>query len=105
MLEAFQRAYIRNVFPAEKPCPVPLKTIEMYMQILMLAFKFNLLIQKTSITIADVVPNFLMMLSKWNRMEVGGNYRLLCDSLTNAFKNKFNYELNPLSHDYLIYQN
>ena len=56
------------------------------MQILMAAFKFNLLLQKTSITIADVVPNVLMMPSKWNRIEVGSNYRLLCDSLTNAFE-------------------
>jgi len=94
MLEAFQRANIRNAFPAEKPCPVPLKTIEMYMQILMPAFKFNLLMKRTTSTIADVVPNVIMMLSKWNRMEVGGNYRLLCDSLNNAFKHKFNYELN-----------
>ena len=94
LLEAFQRAYIRNAFPAEKPCPVPLKTIEMYMQILMPAFKFSLLMQRTTSTIADVVPNVLMMLSKWNRMEVGGNCSLLCDSLTNAFKHKFNYELN-----------
>jgi len=64
------------------------------MKILMPAFIFKLLMQRTASTIADVVPNVLMMLSKWNRMEVGGNYRLLCELLTNAFKHKFNYELN-----------
>ena len=94
MLEAFQKAYLRNALPVDKPCPISLKTIECYMQILSPAFKFSLLMQKTSSTIADVVPNVLIMLSKWNRMEVVGNYRKLCDLLIKAFNHKFEFELN-----------
>jgi len=51
MLEAFQIAYLKNTFPADKPCPVSLSLIEHYMQILQPAFQFNFIMQKTSSTI------------------------------------------------------
>jgi len=58
------------------------------------AFKSNLVWQKTSSTIADIVPNLMVIISKWNRMEVTGTYKLLCNLLVAAFKKKFEFELN-----------
>lgn len=94
MLESFQKAYLRKAFADDNPCPVKLETIELYMQILLPAFKFNLVMQKTSCSIADVVPNLLIMISKWNRMELTGVYKNLCNLLIAAFKHKFAYEMN-----------
>ncbi|CAF0852115.1 unnamed protein product [Brachionus calyciflorus] len=51
--------------------------------------------QKSKSTIADILPALNIILSKWNRMNVEGNYRVLCNNLINAFKHKFKYELNP----------
>ena len=41
MLLAFQRAYKKKAFSADKPCPVSLEVIEKYIQILKPAFIFN----------------------------------------------------------------
>jgi len=94
MLEAFQRAYAAKAFPVDKPCPVSLSVIEHYLQILIPAFKCNLVWQSTSSTIADVVPSLMVIISKWQRMEVTGTYKLLCNLLVSAFKQKFQFELN-----------
>ena len=94
MLEAFQRAYSRNAFPEEKPCPVSLEVIEKYMQILLPAFNFTTMMQGTTTTISRVVPRVLIVLSQWNRMEVTSSYRKLCDLLIVGFNRKFEHELN-----------
>ncbi|CAF1029887.1 unnamed protein product, partial [Brachionus calyciflorus] len=94
MLESFHNALKKNAFPPDEPCPALLIEIELYMQILLPAFQFNLIMQKSKSTIADVLPTLQIMISKWNRMKVSGNYRKLCDSLISSFKYKFDYELN-----------
>lgn len=93
MLESFHRAYLRNAFPSESPCPVSFEDIELYLQILLPAFKFNLIMQKTKSTIGDILPTLNIMLSKWNRMEVTGKYKDLCNNLILAFQHKFKFEL------------
>ena len=41
-----------------------------------------------------MVPNLLIMISKWNRMELTGVYKNICNLLIAAFKHKFAYEMN-----------
>ena len=94
MLAAFQKAYKRDAFHENNPCPISLEVIECYMQILLPAFNFNLIMQKNSSTIADVLPNIMILISKLTRMDVSGNYKSLCNYLISAFKHKFKYELN-----------
>ncbi|CAF0789124.1 unnamed protein product [Brachionus calyciflorus] len=94
MLESFQKAILRDAFPRDKPCPVSLEIIETYLQILLPAFQMNLIIKKSKSTTADIFPTLNIILSKWNRMNVEGNYRVLCNNLISAFKHKFKDELN-----------
>ena len=93
MLESFHKAYLRNVFSNELSCPVSFEVIEIYLQILLPAFQFNLVMQKTKFTIADVLPTLYIMLSKWKRMEMTGNYKSLCNNLIFSFKQKFKNEI------------
>ena len=48
MLAAFQKAYKRDAFHENNLCPISLEVIECYMQILLPAFNFNLIMQKNS---------------------------------------------------------
>ncbi len=95
MLESFKKAYERNAFPEGFPCPIPLEKIETYMQILLPAFKFNLIMQKKHSSIADVVHNLQLMISKWKRMKVTGNYKTLCNLLINVCKHLILTYLQP----------
>lgn len=49
--------------------------------------------QRTTSTIADVLPSLIIMISKWSRMIVSNKYKNLCKNLILAFKHKFKYEL------------
>jgi hypothetical protein len=51
MLETFLKAYQKNVFNEENPCPIDKNTIEIYLQILNPLHTFNLLTQRTYWTI------------------------------------------------------
>jgi hypothetical protein len=96
MLESFHKAYLRNVFSNELSCPVSFEVIEIYLQILLPAFQFNFVnfvMQQTKSTIADVLPTLYIMLSKWKRMEMTGNYKSLCNNLIFSFKQKFKNEI------------
>jgi hypothetical protein len=81
LLECFHKAYCRQLFNNDFKCPVSLEVIEQYLQILLPAFQFNLIMQKTSSTIADVLPCLQVILSKWSRFNVTGTYKDLCNSL------------------------
>ena len=71
-----------------------LEVLEAYLQILFPALKFNLEMQRTNSTIADVLPTLNFTLSKWNSMKLIGNYRDLCTYLIGAFRHKFKDEIN-----------
>ncbi|CAF1149830.1 unnamed protein product [Brachionus calyciflorus] len=94
ILDSFHKALKKQAFPPDDPCPINLDVLELYLQILQPAFQFNLIMQKSKSSIADVLPALNIMLSKWNRMQVTGNYRELCDYLIAAFKHKFKDEIN-----------
>jgi hypothetical protein len=55
------------------------------------AFQFNLVMQKTSSTIGDVVPTLHIIISKWKRYDLPQSYRQLGFAF---IENKFSYELN-----------
>ena len=94
ILEAFQRASNKGAVSSEKQCPIALDVIEKYMQILQPAFEFNACMQYTKSAIGIVAPNVLILISKWQRMQVTSSYRKLCDLLILGYKRKFDHELN-----------
>ena len=99
VIESHHKGYRRNIFPIEFPCPIRFTALEIYLQILYPAFKFNLIMQRTTSTIADVLPALKIMISKWSRMIVPTKYQDLCHNLILAFKHKFKHELNcPIYH-------
>ena len=93
VMESHHKAYKRNIFTEEYPCPVSFNCLEYYLQILLPAFQFNLIMQKTKSSIGDVLPSLNMMISRWTRMDVPAKYRILCNNLISAFKQKFSYEI------------
>ena len=93
LLKSFLNAYKKNAFSIDNPCPVSLEVIEKYLQILLPAYQFNLIMQRNPSTIAEVIPALKIMISKWNRFNVTGSYKKLCSYLVKAFEHKFDYEL------------
>ena len=93
VIESHHRAYKRDIFTTEFPCPLRFEALELYLQILYPALKFNLIMQRTTSTIADVLPTLMLMLSKWSRMIVPHRYKNLCINLIKAFRHKFGHEL------------
>ena len=93
VLISHHKAYKRGVFTDLHPCPVKMEALEIYIQILMPAFTFNLVMQRTYSSICDVLPALTIMLSKWSRMKVPDKYRDLCKNLIAAFKHKFKEEM------------
>lgn len=98
MLFSFKRAYdCQNgvgAFPVQFPCPISKLVIEKYLQILAISYQFNLIMEKDSSNISEVVPSLMIMMSKWMRMEVSGQYKTFCEKLVSSFKKKFEFELN-----------
>ena len=94
VLISHHKAYKRGVFTDLHPCPVKLEALEIYIQILVPAFTFNLVMQRTNSSICDLLPTLTIMLSKWSRMKVPDKYRNLCKNLIIAFKHKFKEEMN-----------
>ena len=94
MLESFYRAHQASAFLEDNPCPVTYERIQKYLLILLPAYQFNLIMQKDKSSIADVLPSLEIMLSKWARMELYGEYNVLRNHLIAAFKHKFSYEIN-----------
>lgn len=93
MLYSFYKAYKKNSFPVKLPCPVSLLVIEKYLLILLPAYQFNLIMQSSLSSIAEVVPSLMIMLSRWKRLQVDGVYKSLCNYLVQSFTHKFEYEL------------
>ena len=92
MLESFYRAYKAEVFNLN-PCPVTFEKIQSYLLILLPAYQLNLIMQKDKSSITDVLPSLKIMLTKWSRMILSGEYDVLRNNLIASFKYKFDYEL------------
>jgi hypothetical protein len=92
MLESVKRAYDRGVFNGVIECPIDLKTIEIYLQILAPAYRVSVGLQKTSSTISDILPSILALGSMWEKMELEGDPKRLCRMLVLSLNNKFKSE-------------
>ena len=90
MLKSFLKAYYKNATSAEVPCPVYLLVIEKYTQILLPAYKFNLIMKEKFSTICEVIPALKIMISKWKRFQVTGDYKLLCVKQVSNFRKNLN---------------
>ena len=73
--------------------PVSRERIEKYVQILLPAYKFNLIMEQNSATIGDVLPALFIMISQWKRFDVTCSYKRLCLLLVSAFQKKFDFEI------------
>ena len=107
MLDSFKRSYENNSFSTEKSCDVCLEVIETYMQILMPAFQFTLIVQKMSSTIGEVVPLLNIMISKWKRAKLNSNYKIPYDYVPlttspdgNCLYNAVSLYLSGVQNDY-----
>ena len=93
MLASHHKGHLRKIYHDDYPCPVRFEAIEIYLQILLPAFTFNLIMQRTSSSIADVLPSLIIMMTRWSKIVVPEKYKKLCSNLIAAFKHKFKYEL------------
>ena len=90
MIASFIRAYDRGVFDGSLKCPYSRETLEVYFQILLPVYQFNLHVQKTSSNISEVVPLLVTLKeSKLRRMELNGAAKAFCVLLIKAIEKKF----------------
>lgn len=100
MLDSFRKAYLKGVFGNSYVCTVPFNTINMYLKILIPAFQFSLLTQKSKTHIGEIVPALLLLIKTWKSMRVRGDAKALKLNLIEAFEKKFQFEL--VSRIYLV---
>lgn len=84
--------YFNLVFTSDFECPVELKAIEIYLQILLPAYHFNLGLQSTGSSIAEVLPGILFLKNRWERANVDPDGRELCYFLVHYLQIKFKFE-------------
>jgi hypothetical protein len=74
--------------------------VELYLQILLPAYRFIIGFQRTKANIAEVVPSLLVLFSIWNRLARNKRFKCICLKMIESFKLKFDYELK--SNVYLV---
>ena len=96
MLLSVMRAYKCGAFDGIE-YPVPFQVIELYVQLLLPAYKFSLLLQRQSSSISDVIPGLLYLINfyeKKEKLDIDQEYTDLCHLLIHFLKLKFEFELN-----------
>jgi hypothetical protein len=96
MLESVKKAYDRDMFNTDNPelkCPIDLKTIEIYIQILKPCYLASIHFQMPNSSIADTIPTILQLISTYKKLSVTGSYKTLCSHLIKTLEKKFFYEL------------
>lgn len=79
---------------AENDCPLSYNDIDTYLQILLPAYYVNLLFQRTSSTVGDVLPHIFKLKSIWSHQELDMETRELTYFLIQYLEQKFEYETN-----------
>ena len=92
-MSAKQKNFWR-VFNDSLQCPVKLQEIEIYLQILMPIFDFNLGLQGSRSSICDVVTGLLNLINRFSKFVLDARASELCYFLVHFLKLKFDYELN-----------
>ena len=71
ILFSVKRAYEHGAFDTDElTCPVELKTIEAYIQVLLPALHITLNWEKNNTSIDEVVPVVLYLINAWDKMEI-----------------------------------
>ena len=94
MLLSVLRAYNKDMFDGQNPCPLAKEDIEIYLQILKPAYILSQQFQYNHSSIAEVIPNIKHLIFHLRQMEPPENEKKLCKYLVTALHEKFNYELN-----------
>lgn len=97
MLESVKRAYVKNAFIDENEelkCPVSLKKVEIYLQILQPAYRLSISFQNNKSPISLLIPSLLRIIHSWETMDLEIEEERLSTLLIVCFKEKFKYELN-----------
>ena len=82
----------KNIFTDEIKCSITLAEIEFYIEILLPAYRFTLLHQRTAANIAEVVPTLQMLIKKYEQFAVDTKKRPFSEALIKHIKVKFEYE-------------
>ena len=95
LLLSTKRCYDKEAFAlSDIDCPVDIKTIEIYIQILLPAHFTTLPWERNQASIADVIPSVLYLIYVWNKMEIEDiQARELCFFLIHFMREKFKHEL------------
>jgi hypothetical protein len=93
MLESFKKCFDKNIFDGEYKPPFSQQKIELYLQILLPAYRLSTILQSTKSSIGDVIPLLLILIDTWKRMSLTGASKQFRDYLVKAFEHKFSYEL------------
>jgi hypothetical protein len=106
--KAFERNAIASVYREHQlKCPLSLKIVNDYIEVLKPAYKFNIRMQSNTITISDVIPYLLKMISYWKKQiksdTVTASCKKLCKLLIKDFKDRFDYELNSIIYQVNIF--
>jgi hypothetical protein len=91
MLESIKKAFDRNAF---KDVTLPIKEIEIYLQILKPAYILSLNWQKETCTISDLLIGLTKYLYDLERLNIDGEASKFAFILIECIKSKFEYELN-----------
>ena len=77
MLASYIRAYIKGAFEnIRNKCPHSRETLEIYFQILLPVYLFNLHVQRTDSNITEIVQLLTSLLHQW-QIKNNGNYKWL----------------------------
>ena len=94
MIESVLKAYYRDAFTQTNTnCPVELKKIETYIQILQPIHMVNIGLQSNFSTISCVIPCIIKLIDTLEKLELEAGSRFFANLLIEAIKLKFKYEL------------
>ena len=89
MLESVRKAILKKAFDQTDEnlkCPVSLKTIETYLQILRPAYQMTINFQSNSSSIADLLVSIKRAIYFWENLNVTGEEKELCQLLVQFVK-------------------
>lgn len=92
MLVSIKKAQSRNAL--YETLPVSIEKVDIYIQIFKPVYLFNIYLQRSNSSIAEIGPGILNILNKWTRMVVPDEYHGLISSPMEFHVYKFDYELN-----------
>ena len=104
LLESVKRAYDKQLFDDENDdlrCPLSLKTVETYLQILLPAYRFSISFQNNNTPISALIPSLNRIIYSWETMELDEEDERLTTLLIVCFRHKFKFEFE--SQVYKVY--